>query len=152
MIDLILFAGRIILVVLLYVFLFAAMRAGVGLVRGQRRDTAIWCVDVEKGSRAMRGLHVDVLGPVVVGRSPSSDIVIDEPYVSATHARFTIQGPALVLEDLGSTHGTMVNGHAIDQPVTLRDGDEVQVGDTVMRVSPNNGRRGPTDPAQGRAA
>ena len=135
MIDLILFAGRIILVVLLYVFLFAAMRAGVGLVRGQRRDTAIWCADVEKGSRAMRGLHVDVLGPVVVGRSPSSDIVIDEPYVSATHARFTIQGPALVLEDLGSTNGTMVNGHAIDQPVTLRDGDEVQVGDTVMRVS-----------------
>lgn len=135
MIDLILFAGRIILVVLLYVFLFAAMRAGVGLVRGQRRDTAIWCVDVEKGSRAMRGLHVDVLGPVVVGRSPSSDIVIDEPYVSATHARFTIQGPALVLEDLESTNGTMVNGHAIDQPVTLRDGDEVQVGDTVMRVS-----------------
>jgi len=135
MIDLIVFAGRIILVVLLYVFLFAAMRAGVGLVRGQRRDTAIWCVDVEKGSRAMRGLHVDVLGPVVVGRSPSSDIVIDEPYVSATHARFTIQGPALVLEDLGSTNGTMVNGHVIDQPVTLRDGDEVQVGDTVMRVS-----------------
>ena len=135
MIDLILFAGRIILVVLLYVFLFGAMRAGVGLVRGQRRDTAIWCVDVEKGSRAMRGLHVDVLGPVVVGRSPSSDIVIDEPYVSATHARFTIQGPALVLEDLGSTNGTMVNGHTIDQPVTLRDGDEVQVGDTVMRVS-----------------
>ena len=83
----------------------------------------------------MRGLHVDVLGPVVVGRSPSSDIVIDEPYVSATHARFTIQGPALVLEDLGSTNGTMVNGHTIDQPVTLRDGDEVQVGDTVMRVS-----------------
>ena len=135
MIDLILFAGRIILVVLLYVFLFAAMRAGVGLVRGQRRDTAIWCVDVEKGSRAIRGLHVDVLGPVVVGRSPSSDIVIDEPYVSATHARFTIQGPALVLEDLGSTNGTMVNGHVIDQPVTLRDGDEVQVGDTIMRVS-----------------
>ena len=48
---------------------------------------------------------------------------------------FTIQGPALVLEDLGSTNGTMVNGHVIDQPVTLRDGDEVQVGDTVMRVS-----------------
>jgi pSer/pThr/pTyr-binding forkhead associated (FHA) protein len=29
----------------------------------------------------------------------------------------------------------MVNGHAIDQPVTLRDGDEVQIGDTIMRVS-----------------
>ncbi|MCR4871204.1 MAG: FHA domain-containing protein, partial [Atopobiaceae bacterium] len=98
MIDLVLFAGRILLVVLMYVFLFAAMRAGVGLVRGQRKDAAIWSVDVEKGMQSLRGLHVDILGPVVVGRSPSSDIVVDEPYVSATHARFSLQGPALVLE------------------------------------------------------
>lgn len=135
MIDLVLFAGRILLVALLYVFLFSAMKTGIGLVRGQRRDAAIWSVDVEKGSKALRGLHVDILGPVVIGRSPSSDIVISEPYVSATHARFTLQGPALVLEDLGSMNGTLVNGHPIGQPVTLRDGDEVQVGDAIMRVT-----------------
>ena len=134
MIDLILFAGRVLLVVLLYIFLFSVMRTGIGLVRGQRKDGVIWSVDVEKGVKSLRGLHVDILGPVVIGRSPSSDIVIDEPYVSATHARFTIQGPALVLEDLGSTNGTMVNGHLIEQPVTLRDTDEVQVGDVIMRV------------------
>ena len=134
MIDLILFAGRVLLVVLLYIFLFSVMRTGIGLVRGQRKDGAIWSVDVEKGVKSLRGLHVDILGPVVIGRSPSSDIVIDEPYVSASHARFTIQGPALVLEDLSSTNGTMVNGHIIEQPVTLRDTDEVQVGDVIMRV------------------
>ena len=134
MIDLILFAGRVLLVVLLYIFLFSVRRTGIGLVRGQRKDGAIWSVDVEKGVKSLRGLHVDILGPVVIGRSPSSDIVIDEPYVSASHARFTIQGPALVLEDLGSTNGTMVNGHIIEQPVTLRDTDEVQVGDVIMRV------------------
>ena len=134
MIDLILFAGRVLLVVLLYIFLFSVMRTGIGLVRGQRKDGAIWSVDVEKGVKSLRGLHVDILGPVVIGRSPSSDIVIDEPYVSASHARFRIQGPALVLEDLGSTNGTMVNGHIIEQPVTLRDTDEVQVGDVIMRV------------------
>ena len=134
MIDLILFAGRVLLVVLLYIFLFSVMRTGIGLVRGQRKDGAIWSVDVEKGVKSLRGLHVDILGPVVIGRSPSSDIVIDEAYVSASHARFTIQGPALVLEDLGSTNGTMVNGHIIEQPVTLRDTDEVQVGDVIMRV------------------
>ncbi|MDO4536575.1 MAG: FHA domain-containing protein [Coriobacteriales bacterium] len=135
MIDLVLFAGRILLVILMYVFLFAAMRSGIGLVRGQRRDAAIWSIDVEKGAKQLRGLHVDILGPVVIGRSPSSDVVVDEPFVSATHARLTLQGPALVLEDLGSTNGTMVNGHLIGQPVTLRDGDEVQIGDTIMRVS-----------------
>lgn len=135
MIDLVLFLGRILLVVVLYVFLFAVMRTGMGLVKGQRRDSAIWAIDVEKGQRSLRGLHVDILGPVVIGRSPSSDIVIDEPYVSSTHARLTLQGPALVLEDLGSTNGTLVNGHPIDQPVTLRDSDEIQVGDTIMKVS-----------------
>ena len=135
MIDLVLFAGRILLVILLYLFLYFAMRTGSGLVRGQRKDTAIWAVNVDKGTKQLRGLHVDILGPVVIGRSPSSDIVINEPFVSATHARFTLQGPALVLEDLGSTNGTLVNGHPIGQPVTLRDGDEVQVGDAIMRVS-----------------
>ena len=134
-IDLVILLGRILLVVLLYLFLWFAMRTGIGLVRGQRRDVAIWAVDVVKGSKQLRGLHVDILGPVVIGRSPSLDIVIDEPFVSATHARFTLQGPALVLEDLNSTNGSMVNGHLIGQPVTLRDGDEVQVGDTIMRVS-----------------
>lgn len=135
MIDLILFFGRIALVILLYMFLFAVTKTGIGLVKGQRKDPAIWCIDVDKGPRALRGLHVDMLGPVIIGRSPSSDIVISEPFVSSSHARFTLQGPALVLEDLNSTNGTLVNGRAIFEPVTLRDCDEVQVGDVVMRVS-----------------
>ena len=100
MIDLILFAGRVLLVVLLYIFLFSVMRTGIGLVRGQRKDGAIWSVDVEKGVKSLRGLHVDILGPVVIGRSPSSDIVIDEPYVSASHARFTSRDPLWCLKTL----------------------------------------------------
>ena len=87
MIDLVLFAGRILLIALLYLFLYAAMRSGIGLVRGQRRDAAIWAIDVEKGSKLLRGLHVDILGPVVVGRSPSSDVVVDEPFVSRSSWR-----------------------------------------------------------------
>ena len=47
-IDIVLFAGRIVLVALLYIFLFAVMKTGVGLVRGQRRDSAIWTIDVDK--------------------------------------------------------------------------------------------------------
>ncbi len=87
------FAGRIVLVALLYIFLFAVMKTGVGLVRGQRRDSAIWTIDVDKGPRGIRGIHVDMLGPVIVGRSPSSDICINEPFVSASHARFFAAGP-----------------------------------------------------------
>ncbi len=135
MIDLILFTGRIALVVVLYIFLFAVMKTGVGLVRGQRRDSAIWTIDVDKGPRGIRGIHMDVLGPVIVGRSPSSDICINEAYVSASHARFTIQGPALVIEDLNSLNGTLVNGRVLTEPATLREGDEVQISNVVMKVN-----------------
>lgn len=135
MIDLVLFIARILLVVILYIFLFAVMRTGIGLVKGQRKDASIWMLDLEKGPKDVRGLHVDILGPVVVGRSPSSDVVINEPFVSSNHARFTIQGPALVLEDLGSTNGTYINNNIITEPVTLRDGDDVQIGDAVLKVS-----------------
>lgn len=135
MIDLVLYVGRVLLVVLLYLFLIMVMRTGIGLVKGQRKDPAIWTLDLEKGPKSLRGLHVDMLGPIVIGRSPSCDIVVDEPFVSANHARLTLQGPALVLEDLGSTNGTMVNGRSIAEPVTLRDGDDVQIGDAVLRVS-----------------
>ena len=128
-IDIVLFAGRIVLVALLYIFLFAVMKTGVGLVRGQRRDSAIWTIDVDKGPRGIRGIHVDMLGPVIV------DICINEPFVSASHARFSLQGPALIIEDLNSLNGTLVNGRQLVEPATLREGDEVQIGDVVMKVN-----------------
>lgn len=134
MIDLILLAGRILLVVLLYMFLFAVMKTGVGLVKGQRKDGAIWSIVVERGPKGLKGMKIDVLGPVVVGRSPGADIVIAEPYVSGRHARFMLQGPALIVEDLGSTNGTVVNGHMIGEPAILRDNDEIEVGDVVLKV------------------
>ena len=132
MIDLVLFIGRIALVAILYLFLFVVMKTGIGLVKGQRKDAAIWCVDVDKGPRNLRGLHVDMLGPVVVGRSQSSDIVINEPFVSSTHARFTLQGPALVLEDLNSTNGTLVNGRQITSQV-LQGGERIVMGTTNLQ-------------------
>ena len=104
-------------------------------MRGQRRDSAIWTIDVDKGPRGIRGIHMDILGPVIVGRSPSSDICVNEPFVSASHARFSLQGPALVIEDLNSLNGTLVNGRALQEPATLREGDEVQIGDVVMKVN-----------------
>lgn len=130
-----LFIGRILLVVLLFVFLFVIMRTGVGLVRGQRSDAAVWSVDIIDGSDDVKGEHVDILGPIVVGRSPGADIVLPGAYVSGRHARFAPQGPALVVEDLNSMNGTLANGRAIVGPTVLHDGDLVQIGDAVMRVT-----------------
>ncbi len=67
-----------------------------------------------------------------VGREAGNDILINDPQVSRHHARLTLQGSAYILEDLGSTNGTFVNGRRVAGPVTLSAGDMVGLGDTVV--------------------
>ena len=125
------------MVALLYIFLFAVMKTGVGLVRGQRRDSAIWTIDVDKGPRGIRGIHVDMLGPVIVGRSPSSDICINEPFVSASHARFRCRARRSSSRTSTRLTASLVNGRQLVEPATLREGDEVQIGDVGHEGEPS---------------
>ena len=134
MIDVVLLIGRLLFVALLYLFLFAIMRTGIGLVRGQRRKEKTWNLSVERGPKELRGVSIVVRGPVVVGRSPNADIVIGAGYVSARHARFSLMRTNLFVEDLGSTNGTAVNGQLINAPVSLNNNDVVNVGDVSIRV------------------
>ena len=134
MIDIILLAGRLLFVALLYLFLFAIMRTGIGLVKGQRQKERSWGVSVEKGPKELRGVKMSVHGPIIVGRSPGADIVIGASYVSARHARFVLMGQNLFVEDLGSTNGTAVNGQRISAPTALRNNDVINIGDVVIRA------------------
>lgn len=134
MIDMALLIGRLLLVALLYLFLFAIMKTGIGLVKGQRAKEKAWTISVEQGPKELRGVSIGVNGPVIVGRSPGADIVIAASYVSGRHARFSLMGQNLFVEDLNSTNGTAVNGRRITNPVALRDRDVVSVGDVSIRV------------------
>ncbi len=60
---------------------------GRGLVRGQHKD-GLFGPLMSRRASSPRGLHVDP----VIGRSPSSDIVIDEPYVSASRTSLYYPG------------------------------------------------------------
>ena len=134
MIDVVLLIARLLFVALLYLFLFAIMKTGIGLVRGQRKKEKSWNLSVERGPMELRGVSIMVRGPIIVGRSPGSDIVIGAGYVSGRHARFTLMGQNLFVEDLGSTNGTAVDGKRITEPRALRDRDVVTVGDVDIRV------------------
>ena len=135
MIDIILFAGRLLLIALLFLFLFVVMRTGIGLVSGQNRKSDTWTIAVEHGPRALRGVKRKVNGPVVVGRAPGTDIVIAATYVSGRHAKFSRVGQDLVIEDLGSTNGTTLNGVRVFGAEQLENGDVVGIGEVTMRVS-----------------
>jgi pSer/pThr/pTyr-binding forkhead associated (FHA) protein len=70
----------------------------------------------------------ELIGDVLmIGREPSSDVVIDNPTVSAQHAALTKLPSGYRLTDLGSTNGTQVNGISITD-AELKDGAEIRFG------------------------
>jgi FHA domain len=81
------------------------------------------------------GTEHPVHGELVLGREhATADLVIPDPGVSRRHARVLTHNGGVIVEDLGSSNGTYVNGHRISGPVELGTGDEVQLGDTVLGI------------------
>ena len=71
-------------------------------------------------------------GPVVqIGRAPGCDIVLDDRNVSRRHAEIRRRGPVVVLIDLDSTNGTIVNGRRVREH-PLADGDRITLGNSRL--------------------
>ena len=72
-------------------------------------------------------------GELYFGRSVSCFMRLEEPGISRVHFRITV-GETAVIEDLGSTNGTLVNGERLTGPRTLSDGDMIAAGNRIFRV------------------
>lgn len=66
-----------------------------------------------------------------LGRESRNELAINDPEVSRQHSRLVRQGGGYVIEDMGSTNGTFVNGNRINSPYALSDGDEIGLGETI---------------------
>ncbi len=72
---------------------------------------------------------------VVIGRDLACDFVLDAISVSRQHARVVSKPDGLVVEDLGSTQGTRINGRPVEGPTPLNDGDKVFMGECLLAFS-----------------
>jgi hypothetical protein len=87
--------------------------------------------------------HFQLDRPLVnVGRRLDNQLILDDPHVSRTHAQIRAREGRYVVFDLGSTGGTIVNGHRIHQHV-LRPGDVITIAGTSMVYGEDPG--GPPD-------
>ena len=149
-----LLAAKALLLLLLFAFIYAVMRRGIGDLRKVPDDELFEPGRAQdgRGAYAPRGSaeselvveDSEVLAPETrfairdgatsIGRSSASDIVLkSDDYASGRHAQLTRHGGLLYVEDLGSTNGTFVNGRKTVGATPLRHGDSVRVGSTTFR-------------------
>lgn len=100
------------------------------------------------------GKTIPLTGPLFrIGRGETCHLRPNSERVSREHAEFRIGDDGVVVRDLGSRNGTLVNGKALTEPCTLKDRDLVQVGPltfsvSIQDVSAAEARTVPFDPSQ----
>ncbi len=87
---------------------------------------------VEESPIIPPGVIFPLEGWINVGRAATSDIVLDEQFVSSTHARLVPRGQFYYVEDLGSTNGTFLNERQVTD-AQLKMDSRLRIGETTFR-------------------
>ncbi len=144
---------KLVLLALLYVFIYRAVRTIVADLYGPRRrrprSSPRPAPSADTGSRRSRRpprelvVHPPEGRPTVVqldrdrvtiGRSERVTVAVDDVYVSDEHALIADDDGDWTVRDLGSTNGTYLNGAKVTQPTPIAAGDQVRIGKTRIEV------------------
>lgn len=142
------------LLVLLYFFVFRAVRSVAVEIAGRRRErgtTQMRSPSTAPPAKPSKGgkpptqvvVHeadggkartVRLKDSVEIGRRDGCAVRLSDTYVSQVHARLYGENGAWYVEDLGSTNGTFLNDARVSSPVEVHAGDVVKVGKTVLEL------------------
>jgi predicted Zn finger-like uncharacterized protein len=117
-----------------------ASSAGEGLLAGAKRgegypplpDGKRFSVAIIDGPDSGSVIRIDK-SHVVIGRA-GADVPLNDNEVSRNHAAIDIRGALMLLEDTGSTNGTLVHGERITAPIELQNHSEFTVGSTTLML------------------
>ena len=147
MTDQVLNALKLLFLALVYVFfarvlwaVWSEVRMPVATARttttqkvGKKRKGAPTFVIVEP--REHRGASFTLSNALSIGRTDDNDIAIDDDtFMSSHHARLEVRPEGVWLVDLDSTNGSFVNGQRVTGERSVRKGDRLQVGSTVLEM------------------
>jgi pSer/pThr/pTyr-binding forkhead associated (FHA) protein len=85
---------------------------------------------VQTAAGLRSGAAYDLSDGAMLGRGDGADIRLEDTFASSRHARLVPEGDVIVLEDLGSTNGTYLNGEPLRGPQPLHVGDRIRIGDS----------------------
>lgn len=130
---------RLLFLGILYAFLWSVVRILLRDLRAAVREPGtelgrLVVLASPSGEPAV-GATFDLDAVATLGRDVNNAIVLEDDFVSATHATLTFRGRAWYVEDAGSTNGTFVNGSRIEGIAPLSFGDELQIGQIRLRLA-----------------
>ena len=132
---------RLGVVAILYLFLLSivlVIQRELSVESASRRASAPRgrLIIVDPGTTPRGPGQVIPLEPVTrFGRSSENTVILDDEFVSTTHAMLLLREGRWWVRDAGSTNGTIVNGQRIDGETPLREGDELQIGRVRLRLA-----------------
>ncbi len=140
-VDEILLLGRVAFLAALYLFLIILavllrreLRSRVSTTEGRAPADLLviepYEADLETGER------IPLLANTTMGRAEDNDIVLADTFASGQHARLAWNGKGWMLEDMGSTNGTYVNGQQIRRSVAVKPGDIIELGRVKVKLVP----------------
>lgn len=80
-----------------------------------------------------RKVHILDAGKIILGRSNSADITINDATVSRRHLLLEVGAREVIITNLSAGNGTFLNGELINESVTIKENDIIQVGASVLR-------------------
>jgi pSer/pThr/pTyr-binding forkhead associated (FHA) protein len=142
--ETIIFAVRLLLTVLLYLFLAAVfvvlwrdLRSGVespAVIQERKAQlvTLAGCAGLEPST------VLELQAFTTLGRGAANTIVVPDTFASAEHALISWHGGQWWLEDLGSRNGTQINDVLVTAPTVLGAGDVISIGQAKLKFQLSN--------------
>ena len=142
MLNLLIFAFKFLFLFLIYLFLFllirmvykdmASLKKSSGAGAEVKFETFRPRLVVLKTPHGEVGQTYELKDNSVIGRSSQNDVALDDSFASSSHARIRKKNNQFILEDLGSTNGTYLEGEKLLEPSPLKTGSKIRVGRTLL--------------------
>lgn len=132
---------RVVIIIVIYFIIFYAMKAinkdikiADKVADKRNRRLGLRVINIGPYERLKNNQVIMITGLITIGRKEGNTIVLKDPYISSHHARIYKDESEYIIEDLGSTNGTYLNGNPIVNRAFLDVGDIIKLGDFTVKV------------------
>lgn len=138
-IDKISYAFTIVIIGIIYLIIWTSLKImnkdikSNGRKNGERKSGGFEILEPGNSANLKKGGVIPIKGEITIGRKEGNTFILDDPYVSAFHAKVYIKNNDYIIKDLDSTNGILINDNRVDGEISLNSGDIVKVGNTILK-------------------